>query len=118
MSRREFTGVGFWTFLEVAPSAPRIPGDKSFELSVLGEIEGLRLGACFVLFVRDGVLKQLEGSTYGDEMWPTPAFKLGYHVGGQMEKIQYSSIAIYGTAALMSLIYRVIYKRKYGRSPW
>jgi hypothetical protein len=84
--RREFTGVGFWTFFAVDPSAPRIPGGKSFNLSdVLADIEGLRHGTGFVLFVVDGALNQLEAFTYA-EPWPEPAFKLGYHVGYRMEQ--------------------------------
>ncbi len=34
------------------------------------------------------------------------------------EEIQYSTIAIFATAALMSGIYQIIYEKKYGRPPW
>src|ERR1051326_1314694 len=88
MAHFNSTGVHRRRILDVLrrPSAPRIPGGKSFNLSdVLADIEGLRHGAGFVLFVVDGALNQLKASAY-EEPWPEPAFKLGYHVGNRMEQ--------------------------------
>lgn len=68
---REFTGVGFWTFLKVPLDTPR--ADIGPERIVLGgvyaEIEGVEHGAGFILFVEDGYLDNLEGFTY-DDPWP------------------------------------------------
>lgn len=71
VTRREFTGCGFYTYLKVAKSAPPIECDKgNLEISgVVATIDGLEHGAGFVLFVRDGYLDNLEGFTY-DEPWP------------------------------------------------
>lgn len=71
VSDREFTGVGFFTRLEV-PGSPRralaLP-DTVHITDVVAEIDGLDHGAGFVLYVTDGVLATLEGFTY-DEPWP------------------------------------------------
>lgn len=70
-SARRLTGVGFFTDLDVPASAPRAqvaPG-RVHVGDVEAQIEGLRSGAGFVLFVEDGYLRTLEGYTY-DEPWP------------------------------------------------
>jgi hypothetical protein len=66
---REFTGVGFYTQL-VVPQAMAVAGIDRLTLSgVAAAIDGLRMGAGFVLFVQDGMLDLLEGFTY-DGPWP------------------------------------------------
>ena len=68
LTKRENTGVGFYCDIEVASEAPAVGGD--FHLGdVQAEIPGLAHGAGFVLFVRGGRIKMLEGYTY-DEPWP------------------------------------------------
>ena len=37
------------------------------------EIEGLKAGGGFVLFIEEGKLSMLEGFSYGDSSWPTDA---------------------------------------------
>jgi len=71
---RELTGVGFYTDLSVPDSIPRIKNHGSVWLGdeVVADIEGLELGAGFLLFVEDGRLCFLEGYTYG-EPWPPDA---------------------------------------------
>lgn len=71
VSSREFTGVGFFTNLNVDPSVGPAPTSRP-RIHVRGvgaEISGLKHGAGFVLFVADGYLDFLEGFTY-DEPWP------------------------------------------------
>jgi hypothetical protein len=68
---REFSGVGFFTTFDVPPDTPRAPVPPKFSPfgDVGADIEGLRHGAGFLLFVDDGYLHMLEGYTY-DEPWP------------------------------------------------
>jgi len=78
VSKREFTGVGFFT--EFAPSndAPVTANLADMTLGDVGaELPGLEHGAGFVLFVRSGAMHMLEGYTY-DETWPesTNGFRL------------------------------------------
>lgn len=70
-STRELTGVGFFTRLRLAENAIPLQGQPSFAIAdVVAEIDGLRHGAGFVLFVRGGRLELLEGYTF-DEPWPS-----------------------------------------------
>lgn len=68
LAKREYTGVGFYCDFEVESNAPKVAGD--FHIGdVHAELEGLAHGAGFVLFIRGGRLRMLEGFTY-DEPWP------------------------------------------------
>jgi hypothetical protein len=71
VAKREFTGVGFYSDLAVAATAPRIVGPQGkFEISdVFADVPGLQYGVGFVLFVREGIVSLLEGYTF-DEAWP------------------------------------------------
>lgn len=66
VARRETTGVGFFTTLEIArdiePARVR-PGRMDLG-DITATIDGLEHGAGFVLFVQDGVLDVLEGFSY------------------------------------------------------
>jgi hypothetical protein len=74
---RETTGVGFYTVLEVGPHAPPAPESvgnplghgRGFSDDVYADLEGLRHGAGFTLWLAGGRLATLEGFTYG-EPWP------------------------------------------------
>ena len=70
ISKRERTGVGFYTNFALPPAA-RIPPDlANTELGGVGARHPeLSCGAGFILFVRDGVVSFLEGFTY-DDPWP------------------------------------------------
>jgi len=71
VTKRSFTGVGFFTDFEITDRSLAIPGHLNLELGkVHAKIEGLEFGAGFVLFIRDGMLGMLEGYTY-NEPWPT-----------------------------------------------
>jgi hypothetical protein len=68
---RELTGVGFFTELSVPiDAAPAPVGTGRLTLSgVEAEVDGLKHGAGFVLWIENGVLATLEGFSY-DEPWP------------------------------------------------
>jgi hypothetical protein len=66
--RRELTGVGFYTYFNVA--TPSAPEPRNLRLDdVAAEIAGLRNGAGFILYVANGRLDLLEGYCF-DEPWP------------------------------------------------
>ena len=75
VTSREFTGVGFFTELEVPEDVPRAPLGERVVFDggpgegVGAEFEGLAHGAGFIVFIEQGRLKMLEGFTY-DEPWP------------------------------------------------
>ena len=80
VTNREFTGVGFFTTFGVPVSVPKVAEGKSFKFGdVNASVAGLQHGAGFLLFVKDGVLKMLEGYSY-DEPWPKQitTFELSY----------------------------------------
>lgn len=66
---REFTGSGFFTNIEIPKDIDRIQQDRVTIGDVIAEIDGLRNGAGFVLFTKDGRISTLEGYSY-DEPWP------------------------------------------------
>ena len=71
VSRREVTGVGFYTYFALEDediSAPLVAGDVRFG-DVDADIKGLKNGAGFVLYVRNGRVHMLEGYSY-EEPWP------------------------------------------------
>ena len=71
---RRYTGAGFFTHFVLPLDAPQL-GDR-FRLVLLdvgADLEQVKHGAGFVLFVVDGAIDCLEGYTYGDEQWPAQA---------------------------------------------
>lgn len=77
--RREYTGVGFWTFFSVPEDAPAaMLGDVTVG-DVHATISGLKHAAGFNLFIHGGRLDWLEGFTH-DEAWPEEmsSFELRY----------------------------------------
>ncbi len=75
VSSREFTGVGFYVDFVMPDDAPSL--DKSlgtkrdFAFGNVGAVfEDANVEVGFVLFVRAGRMKMLEGYTYGGEPWP------------------------------------------------
>lgn len=69
---RTATPTSFSTVLRPVRGAPRAP--VAAPLAVLddlhADVPGLPGGAAFALFVEDGWLSRLEGSTFGGEPWP------------------------------------------------
>ena len=67
---RTHTGIGFWTYFDVPPGAPRLTDSGRLRLSDVGaEIQDVEHGAGFVLWVERGEIDCLEGFTYAGD-WP------------------------------------------------
>ena len=85
VTHREYTGVGFFTWFSVPPEAPRLtdhgPREYMVGPQVIGEIEGVEHGACFLLFAKYGVISNLEGVTYCDP-WPETIGKFSLRLFG------------------------------------
>lgn len=93
--KREMTGCGFFTELEVDRTLAAAP--TNVEKLRIGDAEaritGLEHGAGFVLFVREGYLDMLEGYSF-DEPWPAAitGFTLAYSGGSRdMNALQLGS---------------------------
>ena len=76
VTTRESTTCGFFTTFRVPEQVLRLRGAASLQIGDVGaEVSGLRHGAGFILFVRQGVVDFLEGFVYADDVWPkTPEF--------------------------------------------
>jgi hypothetical protein len=70
--RRIATPTSFSTLLRPGRGASRAPIRTGHAVldDLSADIPGLPGGAAFALFVEDGRLARLEGSTYGGEPWP------------------------------------------------
>lgn len=79
IASRKYTGAGFFLAFEVPPNAPVFSTQEFHFGDVSAVIDGLRYGAGFVVFVRDGRLDTLEGYSY-EEPWPNKIrdFELSY----------------------------------------
>lgn len=87
---REFSGAGFFTSFIIPDHVPKLNNSKSFHFGdVIGEIDGVKNGVGFLLFVKEGVIDFLEGYTYGDEKWPKHIvnYKISY-ISGQKRNIE------------------------------
>ena len=70
---REFTGHGFFTNVEVTDPADSLGEGYDNQLGNLTvEFPGVKYGACFVLFIKNGFIEMLEGAVNGDDPWPEP----------------------------------------------
>ncbi|MDP1626565.1 hypothetical protein [Parvibaculum sp.] len=80
LSSRDYTGAGFFCVFTVPSDVTPLARHLDFEFGdVNAQIAGLKHGAGFVVFVRDGRLDMLEGYSY-DEPWPEVIgdFELSY----------------------------------------
>jgi hypothetical protein len=89
--KRELTGVGFFLTFAIPDETRRIEGVSEAKLGdVHAEMNNLKNGASFVLYIRNGRLHMLEGYTY-DEPWPSEimGLKLRYNKDGtrDLEKV-------------------------------
>ncbi len=73
----ELTGVGFFVTFEVPASVPRTSPAKFSGGDARIKVEVIPNGAGCVLFVIDGVVRQLEVYTYGTEEFPEHPVVLG-----------------------------------------
>ena len=71
VKKRELTGVGFFTEMDISPSVSKAPvsSKKIYFGDVIAEVEGLKNGIGFLLYIVDGQIQMLEGYTF-DEPWP------------------------------------------------
>jgi hypothetical protein len=70
VANRGWTGVGFFTEIQVVDSSSTLSACQSFEMhDVSGATDALNYGIAFILFVRNGVLFAIEGATF-EELWP------------------------------------------------
>jgi hypothetical protein len=85
VSRRELTGVGFYTHFDVGNAPVDVDVNVRFG-DVHADLEGMVDGAGFVLYVEHGRLSMLEGYGY-DEPWPTTitTYTLRYSTGKQRD---------------------------------
>lgn len=84
--KRDATGVGFYTYLDVSSyEGPRPTLNLKFG-DVVAQIPGLEHGAGFLLYVEAGLLAMLEAYTFG-EPWPDRIedFKLHYVTGEERD---------------------------------
>ena len=66
-TKRENTGVGFFTSISVPPTAEPVERLDPLSGETHARLPGLEHGMGFVLFLDDGRIKTLEGFTYGSE---------------------------------------------------
>lgn len=70
VTERWFSGVGFFSTFQVNEKSPKLSSHCSTQLTdVHAQCDELAHGMGFVLFIKDGMIDFLEGSTY-DEKWP------------------------------------------------
>ena len=71
MIKRENTGRGFFTDYEIAEKSCRIDGSPDL---ILGKrqwnLNGLKYGSDYILWVKEGLITCLEGFCYGEDRWP------------------------------------------------
>ena len=82
IKHREFSGVGFFTTFDISDSY-KLDSNKSFQLGdVKGEVNNVKNGVGFILFIQEGKINMLEGYTY-DEKWPEEItnYRLSYIAG-------------------------------------
>jgi hypothetical protein len=88
---RKMTGQGFYLRFKVPSTVQRLHEKldvrKDFSFGDLGaSIKGLKEGAGFILWIKDGALHSLEGYSY-EENWPDEIdqFELQYFVGEERD---------------------------------
>jgi len=77
---RKLTGVGFFTYFSMSDDVPPLPDASSFHIGDVGAyLNDHALEVGFVLFIREGRIRELEGYTY-EEPWPkeVTSFELFY----------------------------------------
>jgi hypothetical protein len=85
VARRIAGGTSFSTVLRPDPALPRAPiaARRTVIDDLMADVPGLARGAAFALFVEDGRLARLEGTTFGGEPWPDDLAGLTLHHDGE-----------------------------------
>ena len=69
--KREFTGHGFFTDFDITDPADSLGEGYDNQLGNLTvKFPGVKYGACFVLFIKNGFIEMLEGAVNGNDPWP------------------------------------------------
>ena len=92
VTKREYSGVGFFTTLAVNAAARPISVSSLRFGDVEATIAGLQHGAGFLVFVEEGMLTMLEGYCYG-ESWPAEIRELSLRYWDPDRRDLFSSIA-------------------------
>ena len=80
ISEIESTEVGFYVNYELKHKEYKSPINGSFKIGDLNcEMDGLKYGIGFLLYVNEGMIKLLEIYTYGEESWPVKIGKYNFH---------------------------------------
>lgn len=66
VTRRENSGAGFFTYLEVDRTTPKFTGTERVLGDIAAGIEGFEQPILLLLFMKDGYAHMLEGATIGD----------------------------------------------------
>ncbi|MGH6836100.1 MAG: hypothetical protein ACREC9_11230 [Methylocella sp.] len=86
VTERKLTGVGFFTRFSTPDDVPKLSHEATFQFGdVAADINGLKHGAGFLLFVEDGRIETLEGNTYG-EPWPQNVHSFHLYYDGTSER--------------------------------
>jgi len=81
ISKRDFTGAGFYARFSVPPNTPRLEGTPRLVIGdVYAEIAGLEHDAGFLLIVTDGAIDVLECFSVDDAFPEQPKLKRAYYV--------------------------------------
>ncbi|TET06848.1 hypothetical protein E3J79_00615 [Candidatus Dependentiae bacterium] len=85
VENRWFSGVGFFTTFSVPEGVARLSTRSTYITDVRGKVNDTAVG--FMLHIKDGILKFLEGYTY-DDPWPDKIinYKLWYTNYDQQKK--------------------------------
>ena len=67
VTKRENSGVGFFTDLAIPEEAPRVASASVLGYETHAHVKGIEHFLGFVLFVRDGRMSLLEGYSFGDD---------------------------------------------------
>lgn len=79
LATREYSGNGFFCTFAVPPGPPPVASNPTFRIGdVDAKVKGLKHGAGFVLFVKNGYLDMLEGYSY-EEPWPAKLGEFALH---------------------------------------
>lgn len=90
VKKRSYTGVGFYTDFYLSEKGNFINKNLNLKLGgIHAELQGLKYGAGFVLYIESGVIVTLEGYCY-NEKWPSQEkiidiFKV--HKSGELTRI-------------------------------
>ncbi|EGQ8092447.1 TPA: hypothetical protein RQK93_001704 [Vibrio vulnificus] len=77
---REYTGIGVYVYFEYfeKPST-KLTDSKRLGHSIYAEIEGLKGGAGFVVYIDDGAITLLECFSHSSETWPSVLANFKFH---------------------------------------